>query len=127
MTSDSRPTHRRHGACECAHPVSIFLRSNHNQRLTFHLTSTNTLLFAAPVCLVHFYHPGEAIPPRSHHGTPQFMQPSPRRVVSAQPQNTLEADSAGTVLLAGDCPHRPKPNGQRFAVSWKIVPAVTEL
>src|ERR1035441_3029082 len=96
-------------------PVSIFLRSNHNQRLASRLTSPNALLFATPVCLVHFHHSGEAVPPRPHHGTPQFMQPSPRGVVAPQAQNPLEADSAGTVLLAGDCPHRPKPNRQRFA------------
>src|SRR5512132_2174842 len=96
-------------------PLSIFLRSIHTQRLASPLTSSNALLLAAPVCLVHFHHPGEAIPPRSHHGTPQFMQPSPRGVVAPQAQHPLEPDSAGTVLLAGDCPHRPKPNRQRLA------------
>jgi len=35
----------------------------------------------------------------------------------------MEADSAGIVLLAGDCPHRPKPNrarqfGMLRAKSW---------
>ena len=75
----------------------------------------NALLFAAPVRLVHFHHSGEAIPARSHHGAPQFMQPSPRGVVTPQAQHPLESDSAGAVLLAGDCPHRPEPNRERFA------------
>ncbi len=42
------------------------------------------------------------------------MQPSPGRVVTAQAQLSLQPYSAGSVLLGGDCPHRPKPNRERF-------------
>src|ERR1700738_70069 len=43
------------------------------------------------------------------------MQPSPGRLVAAQTQNPLQPYGAGTVLLAGDGPHRPEPECQRFA------------
>src|SRR5437868_11288 len=43
------------------------------------------------------------------------MQPSPSGIVAAQAQHPLESYSAGTILLARDCPHRPEPNRERFA------------
>src|SRR5215471_11586259 len=36
-------------------------------------------------------------------------------IVAAQAQLPLDPDGAGTVLLACDSPHRPKPKRQRFA------------
>jgi hypothetical protein len=65
-------------------PSSIFLCSNDNQGLPVRLPSANALLFTAVERLIHFHASGESIPARSHHGAPQFMQPSPRGVVTPQ-------------------------------------------
>src|SRR5208283_3665862 len=43
------------------------------------------------------------------------MQPSPSCLVAAEAQNTLQTESADTVLLVGHIPHRHKPRPQRLA------------
>jgi hypothetical protein len=43
----------------------------------------------------------------------KLVQPSPGRVVAAQPKNTLHAEGAGAVLLADPPPDCPEPHGQR--------------
>src|SRR5450759_1023132 len=95
-------------------PVSIFLRRNNNQRLVLDLPPANVRLLAAPVGLVHLHYSRETVPARSHHGPPKFMEPSPRGIVTPQAQHPLQPYSAGTVFLAGDCPHRTEPNRQWF-------------
>ena len=50
------------------------------------------------------------------------LQPSPRRVVTPQAQHPLQSDGAGPVLLTGDCPHRSKPNRERFTGALKNCP-----
>ena len=82
----------------------------------------NIRLFAAPVGLIHFHHSGEAIPARSHHGAPKFVQPSPRGIVTPQAQHPPQSYSAGTVFLAGDCPHRTEPKRERFTGVLKDCP-----
>ena len=111
------------------HPIRlpIFLRCNHNQRLVLRLPSSSILLLAAPVCFVDFHDSGQAISTRPHHGAPQFMQPCPHGVVTAQAQFSLQPYSADAMLLAGDCPIARNQRASGFRVSWKMVPAVTEL
>src|SRR3954452_398258 len=94
--------------------MAIFLCSNHNQCLVLRLPSSNRCLFGAPVGLVYLYPARQPVPPRSHHGTPQLMEPGPCRVVAPQAQHPLQPDGAGTVLLTGHRPHGPKPQRQRF-------------
>jgi len=72
---------------------SILLSRNHNQCLGFRLASTDALLQAAQVRLVHLDSPGQPIPVRAHHCTAQFMQPRPGRFVTLQPQHPLEENS----------------------------------
>src|SRR5271167_3393580 len=43
------------------------------------------------------------------------MQPSPSCLVAAEAQNTLQTESADTVLLVDHIPHRHKPRPQRLA------------
>src|SRR5215208_4520356 len=94
--------------------LSIFLCCNHNQCLVAALPPSNACLVAAPVRLVHFHSSRKAVPARSHHRSSQFMQPSPGGIVTPQAQYPLQSYCAGTVLLAGDCPHRPEPNRERL-------------
>src|SRR5215471_2321607 len=108
------------GICNAPHanapdPLSVFLCSNDNQRLVLGLPPSNPFLFAAPVGLVHFHPPSQAIPARSNHGAPQLVQPSPGGIIAAQAQPPLDSDGTRTILLARDRPHGPKPKPQRFA------------
>lgn len=58
---------------------------------------------------------GKTIATVPHHRPTQLVQPGPSRLVAAEPQLSLEAQSTHAVLLAGEEPHRQKPRLQRFA------------
>ena len=57
----------------------------------------------------------QPLPPRTYHRPPQLVQPRPGRLVAAQPENALQTQRAGPVLLRGHVPDRPEPQPQRFA------------
>src|SRR5439155_26697874 len=42
------------------------------------------------------------------------MQPSPGRLITTQPKHSLQAQRAGSVLLARHVPHGPEPHLQRL-------------
>jgi len=52
----------------------------------------------------------ETVPSRTHHGPAEFVKPAPSRFVTAQTQNTLQAQRTGTGLLARHKPHSAKPH-----------------
>src|SRR5437667_5407930 len=66
------------------------------------------------VGLVHFHPTVEPITPRSHHGSPKFVQPCPGGEVAAQTQYALQPQGAGSILLRRHPPDGPEPHRQRF-------------
>src|ERR1035441_8155516 len=64
--------------------------------------------------LVHLHPPAQSIPIRSDHSPSQFVQPSPSCLITPQSEDPLQAQRAGTVLLAGHIPHGTKPHHQRL-------------
>ncbi len=54
----------------------------------------------------------QSVPPGTDHGPPQLVQPDPSRPVASKAQNSLQPDRIGSVLLAGQPPHRAKPQTQ---------------
>src|SRR5207247_646155 len=54
-------------------------------------------------------------PARSHHRPPQFVQPTPRRLVTAEPQHALQTEGADAILLTGHPPQSVEPHLQRSA------------
>src|ERR1700733_1181344 len=42
------------------------------------------------------------------------MQPRPSGPITTQSKNSLQAQCAGAILLAGHKPHRPEPGGERL-------------
>ncbi len=52
---------------------------------------------------------------RPDHRPAQLVEPSPGRLVAAQPEHPLQAQGTDAVLLAGDEPHRQEPHPQRLA------------
>ncbi|OOO00885.1 MAG: hypothetical protein USCGTAYLOR_02921 [Chromatiales bacterium USCg_Taylor] len=59
-------------------------------------------------------HTVESVSLGPDHRTPQFMQPAPCCAVTSQPENSLQSQRAGTLLLTRDKPHREKPRPKWF-------------
>src|SRR5205823_1553442 len=107
------------GVLNHAHPNPPYTRpislgGDHNQSLTLGLPTRHAFLQPANHRLVHLHPPAQSIPIRSDHRPSQFMQPTPCRLKPTQPEDPLQAQCAGTVLLAGHIPHRTKPHHQRL-------------
>jgi len=63
---------------------------------------------------------------RSHHGTPQFVQPCPGAQVAAQAQNALQPRALAPCFCAVTHQKARNHKTSGFRVSWKIVPAVSD-
>src|SRR5271157_953517 len=85
-----------------------------NNRLPLSTSPTDFSPTAANVCLIDFDGSGQLLSPRAHHRTTQFMEPSPRCIVAAKSENSLQTESACSMLLACQKPYGQKPGPQRF-------------
>ena len=94
--------------------AAIFLHGNHDQRLLSGFPALAPLFQGAPIRLIHLNLPVQSISSRANHGSPQLVQPSPSRPVTAQAQYPLQAQSASAVLLARHPPHGTEPCAQRL-------------
>lgn len=92
----------------------IFLSGDHDQGSTLPCTAPPRLCRWPPqISLVHFDPTRQPIPSRTNHCTTQFVKPGPRRLIAAKPEDSLQTQSAGPVLLAAYPPHSSKPDAQR--------------
>src|SRR5580700_3638469 len=101
-----------HAHANSTDAFSVRLRRHHNQSLVLNSPAYNTFLGTAPVGLVNFHPTRQPIAAGSNHRAPQFMQPRPGGPITAQSEDSLQAQGAGAVFLAGHEPHRPKPDGE---------------
>jgi hypothetical protein len=109
-----------HGAhSDPANSFSIFLSSNYDQCLPPHLPAPDTLFWATKIGFVNLDSSSKSVAPRSNHCAPQFMQPSPCRLVTPQTQDALEPKRISTGFLARHKPHSLKPCAQRLPCSLK--------
>jgi hypothetical protein len=60
------------------------------------LSATNTLFLSTNVRLVNLNMSAEHVTAWMYHGTAELVQPHPSRLIAAQPQHTLQAQSAYT-------------------------------
>lgn len=116
---DERFQTARRSILDSSHPYSacgssIFLHCNRYQGLFFRLAPSKPLFRAAYVSFVHLDSTRQPVASRTHHGTPQFVQPRPRCSVATQTQNLLHAQGAGSCFERGDPPHGPEPQHQWF-------------
>jgi hypothetical protein len=93
-----------------------------NQCLPRRSSTPFARFFTPNIRLVSLDNTRQSIPARPHHRVPQPMQPQPRRMITAQPQEPLQPHCADTVLLIGHVPHRPKPNSKRLSGVFKDRP-----
>jgi hypothetical protein len=106
-----RVAHNLH-PCTSEGSAAFFDRDRY-QRLVF-CPSPRGILGPTDIGFVDFDQPVQSITSWANHGSPEFVQPGPGSLIAAQSQILLKAFSAGSVLLARDRPHRPKPHLQRF-------------
>lgn len=107
---------------DAAHADSACRRPTHlgcegDAALAFRLPAGHTVLVAPDVGLVDFDVVVQAIAAWTYHGAPKLVQPYPRGLVAAQPEDPLKSERVGAVLLARDEPHRQEPRSQRLACS----------
>lgn len=90
----------------------IFLRGNDDQHLHLCRLLSGIVFCCADLRLVHLNAPFQTLPPRTHHGPTQLVQPRPGRQVASQPENLLNRYRTGPSLLAGNLPDSAKPQPQ---------------
>ena len=101
-TSKSNPTNT----------IPIYLRRYHYQALSEGATSPFAWLFSPHVRLIHLNPARKPVPSGPDHRASKFVQPSPRRIVTAQAEHPLQSQRTGTCFLTCHPPHRSKPHGQ---------------
>ena len=62
--------------------------------------------------LIDLDQPFQALPVWPHHGTAKAVQHGPGRLIAAQPQDSLQAEGADSLLLAGEIPRTGEPDLQ---------------
>ena len=100
---------------DATNTTTIFLSRNGNNLLGLDFSSSLPFLGAADIGFVNLDYAKKAISSWPHHRPAQFVEPSPSRLIAAQPEYPLQAQGADTVLLAGDEPHCQKPHPQWLA------------
>lgn len=98
-----------------ANSPAVFLSSNHYQTFPQSATPSFPRLFSPYIGFVNLDPSRKAIPAGSDHGPPQFMEPGPRREITAKSEQSLQTQRTGTCLLIGYKPDSSKPHTQRLA------------
>jgi len=88
---------------------ALYLDRDDDEGLIASPPTEDAVLFSAHEGLINFHPTVQPVAPGPDHGAAQFVQPRPRRPVTAQTQDPLQTQSARSVLLAGDVPDRTKP------------------
>jgi hypothetical protein len=94
----------------------FILDCNADQCLASSSTPSFASLFASYIGFISFDGSAQQIPTRSHHCSPQFVQPLPNCVVAAQVQNPLQLKGMNAVLLTSSMPHCSNPKDQWLRV-----------
>ena len=102
--------------------ISFIFDGNCYQYLSCRPTTSFPWFRSANKRFVYFNHARQTVTPRTHHGTPQFIQPCPSRTITAQTKYAFETKRTGPIFLPGYPPYRPKPNRQGFVSVLKNRP-----
>ena len=97
----------------------VFLRGNHNQRFFKCLSASYTFFKTTQISFINLYSSRQEISTRPDHGSSDLMEPSPCGFITSKAQNALKSECTCPVFLGNDPPNGPKPNGQRFAGTFK--------
>jgi len=106
-----------------ADPPSDLLRRDRDQSLLpLAWPTALALLETTQVGFVHLHETAEPFATGADHRSTELVQPRPRRLVTAQAQDTLDTQGTGPILLARYGPHRSKPQRQRKVAALKYGP-----
>jgi len=92
--------------------LSIHLSGNGYESLLAYVATAPALFDAPYEGFIDLNVARKLIATRAHHRPPQFMEPSPRCLIAAETQDSLESQGAGAVLLGDHPPHHLKPQAQ---------------
>jgi len=95
------------------------LHGNRHDRLAASATATRAGATGANVALVDLNGAAEQLASGEHHRAAQLVQPRPRRLIAAQPQDALQAQRRYALLLVDDIPDRREPAHKRCARTRK--------
>jgi len=122
----------RAGVGDDAHPgppVAAWfpqLHRDHHQRLAQRAASRRSGLLAADEGLIDLDAAGQYLTAGPDHRGPEAVQHRPRRLVGAQPEQSLHRQRRHPTRIGSHVPSRREPHRQRRARVLKIVPAVRE-
>jgi len=92
--------------------VTRYIYHNNNQCLPCSSSASFPGFRTSDVGFIDFYSPGKTIPSRAHHGTPEFMQPTPGRMITAHTKHPLQSKRIRSIFLTCQMPDSPKPQSQ---------------
>jgi hypothetical protein len=92
--------------------LSIHLSCNGYEGLLAYVATAPALLDASHKSFIDFYFTRELIAAGAHHRSPQFVKPGPRCLIAAEPQDPLQPQGTGTILLGDHPPHHLKPQAK---------------
>jgi hypothetical protein len=91
----------------------VDFNSDSNDCFRSGVSSESPVLLATDIGFIDLNDAAQAIPFRSNHGPPELVQPRPSRLITAQSQDTLQAQRTRAILLTGQIPHGTKPSNER--------------
>ena len=94
---------------------AVLLGSNQHQAFSQSATPPFSRLFSPYIGFVDLDLSRKAIPSRSDHGPPKFMEPGPGSEITAESEKSLQTQRTGACFLIGCKPHSSKPHTQRLA------------
>lgn len=97
-----------------SNPFAANRGDNAHHRLVSEVPTPSALFAPADKRLVGLDLTGERLAVRPHHRTPQFVPPSPRRLLAADSQHAVQANGTRSVLLPDAPPHCWEPEFERF-------------
>src|SRR6266545_8213601 len=100
-----------------------------NRDLRFLAAGASTMcsrLLAAHIGFIDFYLAAEQVTTWDHHCPAQLVQPRPRRLIAAQPEQSLQAQREAPFLVEHTCQAAANHWLRGERVPANIVPAVTE-
>jgi len=105
---------RHHCHTYSARPFSPDFGGYSNNRLSFSPTPSDLRSNSTNIGFINFDRPLQLVPSGSNHPSTQFVQPHPCSVVAPEAKNSLQAKSAGSMLLTGNEPHGEEPSPKWF-------------
>lgn len=105
-----------------ARPFSPDFGGYHNNHLSFSTTPSDLCSNTTYIDFINFDRPLQLVPSGTNHPSTQFVKPLPRSVVAPKAENSLQAKSAGSMLLTRNEPHGEKPSTKWFVSLVKQCP-----